>query len=589
METTVKEKILSQFVNRFSPESETIKPLNIDIKNTTVTRMNQVYTMITNDGAYFIKYGGFPREGAYNAIEVYSTNSLTNNSAVYVFSNLKIENHTFTITDLKQAEDGRFYGVASFFDGTNFTYYLVIFNNFIQDGVAIIRKYYKSSDLGFSGAFQNVAKVEGTGTYFFISADKLVKFEINILEGNKISSSNIIVNPSISQVLYDPQLNILGNKLIYTRLIQDDNYGYEYMKAILNIEEEMPTNINLNSVNHISLNANQFIDGARNNKFEAEIPYLTSNGKLVIRKIDLNGNQNTRINFERTFSSNENLYANITEDYVSVTNNSNIYLFYYDEKDKLAGLEEFYNGEFTGYMSNIQILKQFNVKTIIGVVDNGTNQSICAVKNIYSPNTTSLPYYGLKFALPYYMNLYSKTNDDTSLIFSRDATTRFYSGNQITATFIVPNYLLNYGNIKKANVYGKTNYLLNSNIQDYEKNQFESLYLNFIYKLNLINNTNGLNIYNQIGSNRLGDLMWNLFDNSQAFLSKARITYDDLSSEIIELDIPQVNSTSITFEYEVSGNVTQIEYLSNDENTVYATFKTNLTGTHTITQTVTIQ
>jgi hypothetical protein len=83
--------------------------------------------------------------------------------------------------------------------------------------------------------------------------------------------------------------------------------------------------------------------------------------------------------------------------------------------------------------------------------------------------------------------------------------------------------------------------------------------------------------------------MWDLFDNSQAFLSKARITYDDLSSEIIELDIPQVNGTSVTFEYEVSGNVTQIEYLSNDENTVYATFKTNLTGTHTITQTVTIQ
>ena len=58
MEALVQEKILSSFVNEVSVESETIKPINVDIKTINVTRMIQIKTMVTNDGDYFIKYGG---------------------------------------------------------------------------------------------------------------------------------------------------------------------------------------------------------------------------------------------------------------------------------------------------------------------------------------------------------------------------------------------------------------------------------------------------------------------------------------------------------------------------------------------------
>ena len=212
-----------------------------------------------------------------------------------------------------------------------------------------------------------------------------------------------------------------------------------------------------------------------------------------------------------------------------------------------------------------------------------------SIKNIYSPNVTSEPYFDYDFCLPYYMNLYSNSNDNTSLIFSRDATARFYSGNQITSTFIVPNYLLNDGNIEKASVYGKTNYLLNNKVEDFEKNKFESLYFNFIYNLNVIDNTNGLNTLNQIGSNKIANGLWKTFDNYDLRLTKARITYEDLSTEIINLNIPTVTGNSVTFNFEVTGNITKIEYLSNDESVVYATFRTNLTGTNTITQTIRVE
>ena len=278
------------------------------------------------------------------------------------------------------------------------------------------------------------------------------------------------------------------------------------------------------------------------------------------------------------------------EYYASVTDNSNLILYYVNfEGPEDERLIEFYSDSFTGYYTNTQLLKQNNIGTLIGTVSSGTQQKIVSIKNIYIFNVTSLPYYNYKFCLPYYLNLYSNNTDDTSLIFSRNATARFYSGNQITSTFIVPNFLLNDGNIEKASVYGQTNYLLNSKVENFEKNKFESLYFNFIYNLNVIDNTNGLNTLNQIGSNRLSNNLWNSFDNNDSRLSKARLTYDDLTVETIDLDIPEPSGTSVTFSFEVTGNIKKIEYLSNDKNTVYATFRTNLTGTNIITQTVRIQ
>lgn len=592
METLVQEKILSSFVNEVSAESATIQPINIDINSVTTNTMRWHKTMITNDGNYFIKYGGFPRTGNYNAIEVYSVNSLDNNQAVYVFDSLQIDNHTFYIRDMKQSEDGRFYAIGYFADvqesSVETYYYLIIFNNFIQDGYCQINKYYVDSDMGLSNkTFMEVAKVPNTGVYFIHTANnELIKFEINILEGNKTSIADIVDNTIITSGTYETQLNVLRDKLIFTRLYESEDYEYEYLKAVINVNEDLPTTITLNQVYDAGFSSTQYVSGAKNNPFQAVIPWLSSSKKINFTTVDINGVVRTRQNINRIFNDNINLYAYLTENYASITDNNNIYLMYFDEN---AGLTEFYNGTFSGYYSKTQILKQYNMVVLIGLAATGSQQSIVSIKNIYSPNVTSEPYFEYDFCLPYYMNLYSNSNDNKSLIFSRDATARFYSGNQITNTFIVPNYLLNDGNIQKASVYGKTNCLLNSKVEDFEKNKFESLYFNFIYNLNVIDNTNGLNTLNQIGSNKVANGLWKTFDNYDLRLTKARITYEDLSTEIINLNIPTVTGNSVTFNFEVTGNITKIEYLSNDESVVYATFRTNLTGTNTITQTIRVE
>lgn len=596
METLVKEKILEQFVKEIPRESATIQPINVDIKSTNVSMMTNINTMKTNDGNYFIRYGGFPLDGAYNAIEVYSVNSLDNNEAVYVFDDLEIDGHTVYIVEMKQAEDGRFYGIGEYLvPNVNSYSYLIIFNNFIQDGYCKINKYYTETNMGANlGLFQNVAKAPDAGIYFITAVNKLIRFEINILEGNKTSVATIVDGGDVTDGSYQPQLNVLGDKLIFTKLwnvdVTPSDYPaytkYEYTKAVVNINEELPNTITLNQVYTTNIQTDGFIDGTVNQPFEAIIPYLISGFIPSFVRVRLDGTIVTVIDWDTQIFPLSDPYFYIQEDFAALSNNGQLYLFYFKE-DKTK-MYNFYTTTFSKYFEQYEVLRQYDMLTLIGLASLGTQQSIVSIKNIYSPNTTSLPYYTDIFCLPAYMNLYSDSNDNTSLIFSRDATARFYSGNQVTSTFIVPNYLLNDGNIEKASVYGKTNYLLNDTINDYEKNRFESLYFNFIYSLNVIDNTNGLNTLNQTGSNRIADTLWESYIPMFSRLSKARITYEDLSTEIIQLNLVSLIGGTATFNYQVNGNITKIEYLSEDEKTVYSTYRGQITGAHTITQVVKI-
>lgn len=595
METLVKEKILEQFVKEVPRESATIQPINIDIKSTDVTRMTNINTMKSNDGNYFIRYGGFVTSSSYNAIEVYSVDSLDNNAAIYVFDNLQIDNHTFFIQKMKQSEDGRFYAVAQYNDGSSRTNYLIIFNNFIQDGYCQINKYYTASNIGTSDSyFYDVTKAKDSGVYFILTESHLIRFEINILEGNKTNIATIVNGGTITSGSYQPQLNILKDKLIFTKLWNVDvtpsgqppYTKYEYTKAVVNINEELPETITLNQLYTTNIQTDIFINGAVNKPFEAIIPYLASGFNPGFTRVILDGTIVSVVDWDTRIFSLSDPYFCIQEEFAVLSNNGQLYLFYFKE-DKTQ-MYNFYTTTFSKYFAQYEVIRQYDMITLIGSANLGTQQSIVSIKNIYSPNTTSLPYYTDMFCLPAYMNLYSDSNDNTSLIFSRDATARFYSGNQVTSTFIVPNYLLNDRNIEKASVYGKTNYLLNDTIEDYEKNRFESLYFNFIYNLNVIDNTNGLNSLNQIGSNRIADTLWKSFIPMFSRLSKARITYEDLSTEIINLNLVSLIGGTATFNYQVSGNIVKIEYLSEDEKTVYSTYRGQITGNHTITQVVKI-
>lgn len=589
MEAIIQEKVLSQFVNDLTPQTSIIRPINVDFTSLNVERMNQYETMITNDKKYFIRYGGFFTSGSYNAIEIYSIDSMDDNAAVYVFDNIVVDNKKIQLTDLKQDSDGRFYGVGRYFDGTNNYTYMVIFNNFIQDGALKVNKYYSSAQIGVSLSsseyFRKITKKDNSGIYFLSTNLQLIRFEINILEGNQTSVASIVYGGGLTDYYVKSQLNVLGENVILTFLASTDDYKFEYTKAIINLNEELPQIVTLQSIYARTLNANMYVNDGNIFKYNITIPYVEpSQLGFKIEHVDLNGKVTTLTAVTSTYLGDSYIY--LKDMYAILATDTIIEVYYADYQNYT--LVPFYRTNISDGFSKAQIINQYNVSAIFGV-SGGVNPKISCIKNIYSSNVTSSPYYNKTFCLPYYLNVYSDISNNKSLLFSRDATARFYSGNQITSTFIIPNYLLNDGNMKMANVYGETNYLLNSEIKNFEKNRFESLYFNFIYNLNVIDNTNGLNVLNQIGSNKVANGLWKAFDNYDLRLTKARITYIDLSTEIINLNIPTVTGNSVTFNFEVTGNITKIEYLSNDESVVYATFRTNLTGTNTITQTIRVE
>lgn len=107
-----------------------------------------------------------------------------------------------------------------------------------------------------------------------------------------------------------------------------------------------------------------------------------------------------------------------------------------------------------------------------------------------------------------------------------------------------------------------------------------------MYGITVNDNTNENNLINQEGSNRIADSVWKTLDYQAVPITKARLTYEDETQEIINIGIPTLNGNIATYNFNVEGNIIKIEYMSNDENTVYATYRCDLTGSNTITQTI---
>lgn len=595
----MEENLLKYFTGNGEPTTEDIKPINV--KNGIIDGGNVIFSFVTttNDNTYFIKYGGYPtdRDVDTTNIEVYNVDSIKTNEPLYSFKNLKINGHNFLIVDMHQDEDGRFYALGYFYDndlqtGNN---YLIIFNNFIQDGEIHIRKYYTNTTMGFSLAFSQTGKIikGNNGDYFLIYADTLVNkiyhYKIDINSGNTLETANIQNNYSgtnnrfthiylVNDTIIFPISSLHENKICCIKLIIDinnfkDGETYSFKK-----------------INELNYNSSINISVGKEKNFKYYIPYLKSNGtnyNIAVDIVDLEGNLSTIEYTGETYNNNTGLNVGFEGNYIFITNGSTLKCLY---NNNGTLIEVFTQNDFTYTFTNCQTLKQFNIDTIFSVNLSGlASSSTSYVKNINSVGYSSIPYYNNNFMIPQYLNLYSASNDNTSLVFSRDVSNRFVAGNQLTAMFNIPNYLLNNETIHREIVNGQTNLAIENDTTPYSKNRFESLYMTYMYNMYIKDNTNGDNLINMEGSNRLADSVWKTLDYQQSPCLKARITYDDETQETITLTAPTIEDTTATYTYQVEGKIVKIEYLSNDTNTVYATYRCNLTGTNTITQTITIE
>lgn len=241
------------------------------------------------------------------------------------------------------------------------------------------------------------------------------------------------------------------------------------------------------------------------------------------------------------------------------------------------------------YALNMQVsFNQFNLYSF-NLQSNNTVYKIPFVFNSFDYN--GLPYEDINSLKPNSGILYD-SND--KVIFARDLYNLNVNGNTTISTIEVPNTFLNDVTIAKEDLLSETNVVLNDNVEDITKNIYEVLDINFFNTLVMKNSNNPLNeIINNLGASRLNNSASQELDYQNAYAGKVRINYIDNTNDIETVGIPTITNgiATYTFTIYVPKAISNIEIISNDENTSYQTITGtfNVGSTYTLTQDVRVE
>lgn len=213
------------------------------------------------------------------------------------------------------------------------------------------------------------------------------------------------------------------------------------------------------------------------------------------------------------------------------------------------------------------------------------------ILEIYNSNNyNGQNYTNINSMIPKSSILYDE-NDD--VIFARNLYNKTISDRVTQSTIEIPNNYLNNVMIAKQDLISETNSIMVDNNNTITKNIYETLFINFINTLQMINK-NDLNnpILNPTGAIRLNQSISQVQDYTSQKISKARINYADNSNKIIPISFIQVGSVMRTeFTIYNSKGIINIELISEDEKTTYNTITGNfeLNKTYTVSQDVTVE
>lgn len=258
-------------------------------------------------------------------------------------------------------------------------------------------------------------------------------------------------------------------------------------------------------------------------------------------------------------------YQNNTITYVGIIVGQNIYL---------SGFTSFSSSSSdTLFFINIQ--KSYNLYTAYIQCGNYINFA----KLIYLDEENNQSYIDINTLVPYYGTLYDYNN---KLVFARTLYNKSISGQLTTSTIQVPNQFLNDITISNENLFGNTYFKICNNTQEFVKNEYEEVYVNFANSWNMQNHNNPNNIiFNVPGASRFNQSLTGTNDYELSMSIKYKINYDDDTYLIQTFDPTQItqidNVAPWTHRFSwgiynpTDKNILSIQIISADENTIYQT------------------
>lgn len=273
-------------------------------------------------------------------------------------------------------------------------------------------------------------------------------------------------------------------------------------------------------------------------------------------------------------SLNGELYVNYCDNY-NYNNKTANFNFQRLENDKWQPILVRANFKYSMESTLNHTFNIYNVVTNILMSQKMGNTyfDIQIIKEIYNNlNYNSTSYIDYNSLIPHTSVLYDNNN---KILFGRNLYNSTSFKNTTTSTVEVPNTMLNGVDIVNKNLLGLTNVMLDQDNNVINKNIYETLFLNFINTINVINEDTG-NAYLSSGTyitnninNPLNDIT--LMNNTK--IGNLCINYEDGTNKVVGIGLIRNDDThyTITSTFLADSEVDTIDIISKDTNEIYIT------------------
>lgn len=519
------------------------------------------------------------------------------------------------IQKMIQIEDGTFVAIDSTLhsdpigDVTSNPKRFIMLNNFATPGYnddysVVLRKSYTipNSYLNIfcldlvknpnSAHYLIAGKTQNTISDFTYDGARVIDLKINVGSSNewsqKVTTNNVYYTYGGFNASFDSEDNA-SFKVIITRSSDPiTTYSWngtaltQIMTETNGIKPYVDSVAMRNQVSFIDYDNVYFV--INNQRYYAEVQpryvglykYTYSTGQLKEIYLKIIGDYTWNVSNEGIFLNNLNgeLYINYCDnyDYDNKTANFNFQRLENDKWQPILVRENFKYGMERTLNHTFNI---YNVVTNILMSQKMGNTyfDIQIIKEIYNNlNYNSTSYIDYNSLIPHTSVLYDNNN---KILFGRNLYNSTSFKNTTTSTVEIPNTMLNGVDIVNKNLLGITNVVLDQDTNTINKNVYETLYLNFINSINVINKDTGiinLSASTYINSNINSENSDNTtMENSK--IAWLRINYEDGTDRITGMGLIRNDDThyTITATIYIDNEVSTLDIISYDENQIYMT------------------
>lgn len=603
MSEDYKENLLKYFVGdldqevgenvpQFNQEVETInKNINDDIIDklsstqnaSTVTPLGRIYS---EQYSGYLIYGFYTDTSSNNYGFIYLIDDELNE--LQMITTFVSGTKLFPLTALKQDENGNIYGLSYTVGADTPTSRVLLFNNIFASGLktgvysAVLRNDYvvPNNYVQIPYSQNRIIKSPDSATYYIVLRDgsntRFIKFVINVGSSNEWTTATLtgkfftsrfdmfLDKTGDDEVLHFYGIDNSSPSVYYEYEIKNTTVTQKKSITLENLSTWVDTQVFVKDINNIYLYTDY------NSSNYSKIYKVNGNSLITIKTISLI--ESSSYSFGVLFELNGGMF--FFEKHPLGNSEYKAILTYIDENNNFYDYEVAnYTGEspVTNLYRYVDIYysKTYNLCKIFVPVYSTPHNTIKLAFDFNELNYNGVRYSNVNMFKPVKSVL---TDEYDKMLFARNLYNRTINGNTTVSTLNIPNTNLNNIQIPQQILIGTTNCNLQYGTDVIMKNIYEELNINFSNTIYMTNENNPQNIiYNQDGANRVNDSSSNTNDYQYAKVSKVRINMGRDESVFNVTFYPLKNYYYTFFGVYVAEEIDSIEFISEDESTVYNT------------------